>query len=181
MWIWRCMMKWSDTYGNSQPLVVLSNLLLDRTGPIGPLCLSFLCRRGGSGLCLLCPLQLIPSLPQPGKLPGWKVHICKPAYSRISSPITNLVSILCILVAILPHTNEEKEKKKERKKKWKKKKKRREVEEFQIEHFLLVDIMAVKGLMKQQFLMLLPSHHNDEKSGCDSSVMATSHCNLWER
>ena len=79
-------------------------------------------------------------------------------------------------MAILPHTNEKKmmkkkikEKREENKLKKKKRKKRREVEEFQIEHFLLVDIMAVKGLMKDFFfLMLLPSHHNDEKSGCDS-------------
>ena len=105
MWIWRCMMKWSDTFENSQPLVVLSSLLLDRTGPIGPLCLAFLCKRGGSGHYLLCPLQLTPSLPQPVKFPGWKVHICTPAYRIISSPITNLLSVLFILAAVLPHTN----------------------------------------------------------------------------
>ena len=141
--------------GNSQPLVVLSILLLDRTGPIGPLCLSFLCKRGGSGHYLLCPLQLSHSLPQPVKLPGWKVHICTLAYSIISSPITNLVSILCILVAILPHTNEKKwknERKKEKKKNERKKKKRGErLKNFKLSIFLLVDIMAVKGLMKDFF------------------------------
>ena len=41
---------------------------------------------------------LTPSLPQPVKCPGWKVHNDMPANSILSHPITNLLSVLCILM-----------------------------------------------------------------------------------
>ena len=47
---------------------------------------------------------LTPSLPQPVNFPGWKVH----AKSIFSSSITNLISVLCILIKILSHAKGEK-------------------------------------------------------------------------
>ena len=44
---------------------------------------------------------LTPSLPQPVKFAGWKVHAYTPANSIFEGPITSLLSILCNLTEIL--------------------------------------------------------------------------------
>ena len=46
---------------------------------------------------------LTPSLPQPVKFPGWKVHAYTPANSIFDGFITNLLSILCSLIEFLSH------------------------------------------------------------------------------
>ena len=46
-------------------------------------------------------LCLTPSLPQTVKSPGWKVHRYSPENSMLDGPVTNLLSILCILLEIL--------------------------------------------------------------------------------
>ena len=43
---------------------------------------------------------LTSSLPQPVKFPGWKVHTYMPADSIYDGPVTNLPSVLCILIEI---------------------------------------------------------------------------------
>ena len=43
---------------------------------------------------------LTPSLPQPVKFPGWKLHAYTPPNSIFDGPITNLLSILSILTEI---------------------------------------------------------------------------------
>ena len=43
---------------------------------------------------------LTPSLSQPVKFPGWKVHTCTPPDAVFDGPITNLHSALCILLEI---------------------------------------------------------------------------------
>ena len=45
--------------------------------------------------------KLTPSLLQPVKVLGWKVYTCKLANSIFDGPVTNLLSILCILIEIL--------------------------------------------------------------------------------
>ena len=54
----------------------------------------------------LLPLEnklasLTPSLPQPVKCPGGKAYTHTPANSTFDSPVTNLPSILCILIEVL--------------------------------------------------------------------------------
>ena len=44
---------------------------------------------------------LTPSIPQPLKCPGRKVHIYTPLSSIFDGPVTNLLSMLCILTEIL--------------------------------------------------------------------------------
>ena len=46
-------------------------------------------------------LELTPSLPQPVIFPGSKVHTYVPPNSIFDGPVTNLPSILCILIEIL--------------------------------------------------------------------------------
>ena len=46
-------------------------------------------------------LELTPSLPQPVIFPGSKVHTYVPPNSISDGPVTNLPSILCILIEIL--------------------------------------------------------------------------------
>ena len=41
------------------------------------------------------------SLPQPVKFPGCKVHIYTPENSIFDGPITNLPSVLCMLIEVL--------------------------------------------------------------------------------
>ena len=48
-----------------------------------------------------CYVSLTLSLPQPVKFLGWKVHTYTPADSIFDAPITNLPSVLCILIEIL--------------------------------------------------------------------------------
>ena len=57
-----------------------------------------------------CYASLTPSLPQPVQFLGWKVHTYMPADSIFDGPVTNLPSVLCILIEILSpaHTNGEK-------------------------------------------------------------------------
>ena len=45
--------------------------------------------------------MLTPSLPQRVTFPGWKVHTYTPANSIFYGPVTNLLSVLCILIGIL--------------------------------------------------------------------------------
>ena len=44
---------------------------------------------------------LTPSLPQPAKFPGWKVHAYTPANSLFDGPVTNLLSVQCIWIEFL--------------------------------------------------------------------------------
>ena len=46
---------------------------------------------------------LTPSLSQPVKFPGWKVHTYTIPSSVFVHPITNLLSILCILIEVHSH------------------------------------------------------------------------------
>ena len=55
-------------------------------------------------------MPLTPSLHQPIKFPGGKVHTYTPADSIFDGPITNLVSILCISVEILSRAHAKGEK-----------------------------------------------------------------------
>ena len=48
-----------------------------------------------------CTFQLTPSLPKPVKFPVWKVHIYTPENNTFDGPITNLLSILWILIDVL--------------------------------------------------------------------------------
>ena len=41
---------------------------------------------------------LTPSLPQPVKFPGWKVHKYMHGNGTFDGPITNLLSVLCVLI-----------------------------------------------------------------------------------
>ena len=50
-------------------------------------------------------LYLTPSLPQPVKLPGWKVHTYKLPNSIFDGQIANRLSILCILTEVLSHAH----------------------------------------------------------------------------
>ena len=54
--------------------------------------------------------SLTPSLPQPVKLLGRKVHAYMPADSLHDGPITNLFSRLCVLIDVLSYAHEEGEK-----------------------------------------------------------------------
>ena len=45
--------------------------------------------------------HLTPSLPQPVKFPGCNVHTYTSASGISDGPITHLLSVLCILIAIL--------------------------------------------------------------------------------
>ena len=45
--------------------------------------------------------MLTPSLPQRVTFPGWKVHTYTPANSVFDGPVTNLLSVQCILIEIL--------------------------------------------------------------------------------
>ena len=56
-------------------------------------------------------LYLTSSLPQPVKLPGWKVHTYKLPNSICDGHITNRLSILCILIEVLPRTHAKRAKK----------------------------------------------------------------------
>ena len=47
-----------------------------------------------------CVPQLTPSLPQPVKFQGWILHAYTLANSIFNDPITNLLSVLCILTEI---------------------------------------------------------------------------------
>ena len=47
-----------------------------------------------------CTFQLTPSQPQPVKFLVWKVHIYTPENSIFDGHITNLLSILCILIVL---------------------------------------------------------------------------------
>ena len=58
-------------------------------------------------------LHLTPALPQHVKFPGLKVQAYTPSNSVFDGPITNPVSVLCILIEILSHAHgKAKEKKK---------------------------------------------------------------------
>ena len=50
-------------------------------------------------------LLLTPSLPQPVRFPGSKVHTYTLANSMFDGPITNLLSILSISIEVLPGTH----------------------------------------------------------------------------
>ena len=72
------------------------------------------CRRFGSLLprpslymrtCDDRRLLLTPSLPQPVRFPGSKVHTYTLANSMFDGPITNLLLILSILMEVLPGTH----------------------------------------------------------------------------
>ena len=52
-------------------------------------------------MLVLSLYQLPPSLPQPVKFQGWKVHTYVPADSIFDDPVTNLLSTLCNLTEIL--------------------------------------------------------------------------------
>ena len=62
-------------------------------------------------------IMLTPSLPQPVKLPGWKVQTYTPANSVFDGPVTNLLSILCIFLRKRERERKEKKKKEKKKKK----------------------------------------------------------------
>ena len=49
---------------------------------------------------VIISIQLTPSLPQPVKFPGWKVHTYTPANSIFDGPITNLPSIRSVLIEL---------------------------------------------------------------------------------
>ena len=60
--------------------------------------------------CLCHPVVILtPSLPQPVKFPGRKVHTYMPANSIFDGPIANLFLILCVLIEVLSraHAKEE--------------------------------------------------------------------------
>ena len=50
-------------------------------------------------------LYLTSSLPQPVKLPGWKVHTYKLPNSIFDGQIANRLSILCILTEVFSHAH----------------------------------------------------------------------------
>ena len=52
-------------------------------------------------MLVLSLYQLPPSLTQPVKFPGWKMHTYVPADSLFDDPIKNLLSTLCSLTEIL--------------------------------------------------------------------------------
>ena len=51
--------------------------------------------------------SLTSSLPQPVQVPGWKVYTYTPADSIFDGPVTNLLSILCILIEVLSRAHAE--------------------------------------------------------------------------
>ena len=61
--------------------------------------------------CLCHPVVILtPSLPQPVKFPGRKVHTYMPANSIFDGPITNLLSTLCSFIEIFSHAHAKGEK-----------------------------------------------------------------------
>ena len=52
-------------------------------------------------LILFSKATLTPLLPQPVRFLGRKVHTYMPANSIFDGPVTNLLSVLCILIEVL--------------------------------------------------------------------------------
>ena len=97
--------------------------------------------------------SLTPSLPQPVKFRGWKVHTYTPANSIFDGPITNGLSILTILIEILSWAYA-----KEEKPEW-----------FQIRHFYWMFSEWQRG------------KHGSERVNCEGQsykTVATAH-NIW--
>ena len=88
-------------FSDAAPFVTLPAVVL-QTGPVIRFngCVVFhLCARTFNGLRRFVS-RLTPSLPQPVKFPGWKVHTYTPPNSIFDGPITNLLWILSIFIEI---------------------------------------------------------------------------------